>query len=277
MSIDFINLFKQILGFSLTFLYLAFIIKYIQRKEVNNMPKSIYENIYKDLKQKIEDNTFTYQELLPSENILIQIYNCSRNTLRRAVSRLVTDGYVQTIQGKGVRNIYRPIEQTSFVIGEIESFKESSIRNGLQPSTRVLLFTEISLNEHQANTTGFPVGSEIYYIQRLHYLNGLPLIINHNYFLKDVTYGLTKEIAEKSIYEYLEKTLHMTIVNSKRIMTVEKITQIDEKYLNLNAEDYNCMAVVSSQTYNSDGIMFEYTQSRHRPDYFRFYDNAVRK
>lgn len=277
MSIDFINLFKQILGFSLTFLYLAFIIKYIQRKEVNNMPKSIYENIYKDLKQKIEDNTFTYQELLPSENILIQIYNCSRNTLRRAVSRLVTDGYVQTIQGKGVRNIYRPIEQTSFVIGEIESFKESSIRNGLQPSTRVLLFTEILLNEHQANTTGFPVGSEVYYIQRLHYLNGLPLIINHNYFLKDVTYGLTKEIAEKSIYEYLEKTLHMTIVNSKRIMTVEKITQIDEKYLNLNAEDYNCMAVVSSQTYNSDGIMFEYTQSRHRPDYFRFYDNAVRK
>lgn len=241
------------------------------------MPKSIYENIYKDLKQKIEDNTFTYQELLPSENILIQIYNCSRNTLRRAVSRLVTDGYVQTIQGKGVRNIYRPIEQTAFVIGEIESFKESSIRNGLQPSTRVLLFTEILLNEHQANTTGFPVGSEVYYIQRLHYLNGLPLIINHNYFLKDVTYGLIKEIAEKSIYEYLEKTLHMTIVNSKRIMTVEKITQIDEKYLNLNAEDYNCMAVVSSQTYNSDGIMFEYTQSRHRPDYFRFYDNAVRK
>ena len=69
----------------------------------------------------------------------------------------------------------------------------------------------------------------------------------------------------------------MTIVNSKRVMTVEKMTQIDEKYLQMNAEDYNCMAVVSSQTYNSDGVMFEYTQSRHRPDYFRFYDNAVRK
>lgn len=69
----------------------------------------------------------------------------------------------------------------------------------------------------------------------------------------------------------------MTIVNSKRIITVEKITEIDEKYLELNAKDYNCMAVVSSQTFNSSGVMFEYTQSRHRPDYFRFYDNAVRK
>lgn len=143
--------------------------------------------------------------------------------------------------------------------------------------TKVLLFTEIAINEKQARYTGFLPGTEVYYIQRIHYLNDIPLILNHNYFLKEVVPGLTKEIAEKSIYEYLEQTLHMTIVNSKRIMTVEKMNQIDETYLNMNADDYNCMAVVSSQTYNSNGVMFEYTQSRHRPDYFRFYDNAVRK
>lgn len=135
----------------------------------------------------------------------------------------------------------------------------------------------MEINEKQAKVTGFPLGSEVYYIQRLHYLNDTPLILNHNYFLKEAVPGLTKEIAEKSIYEYLEQTLHMAIVNSKRIMSVEKMTQIDETYLKMDADDYNCMAVVSSQTYNSDGVMFEYTQSRHRPDHFRFYDNAVRK
>lgn len=241
------------------------------------MPKTIYENIYKDLKLKIETDVFAYQELLPSEHTLIQTYRCSRNTLRRAVSRLVTDGYVQTMQGKGVRNIYRPAAQTAFTIGEIESFQESAVRNGHRSLTKVLLFTEFAINEKQALFTGFPVGANIYYIQRLHFLDDMPLILNHNYFLKEVIPGLTTEIAENSIYQYLEQTLRMTIVNSKRIMTVEKMTQIDEKHLNMNAGDYNCMAVVSSQTYNSDGVMFEYTQSRHRPDYFRFYDNAVRK
>ncbi len=241
------------------------------------MPKSIYENIYRDLKEKIENNTFSYQELLPSENTLIQTYNCSRNTLRRAVGLLVTDGYVQTIQGKGVRNIYRPAEQTAFTIGEIESFQESAMRNGQKPKTRVLLFTEFRVDTNLALKTGFSENAEIYYIQRLHYLDEQPLILNHNYFLKESVPGLTKEIAENSIYNYLENELNMTIVNSKRIITVEKITEIDEKYLKLNAKDYNCMAVISSQTFNSSGIMFEYTQSRHRPDYFRFYDNAVRK
>ena len=71
------------------------------------MPKSKYQDIYKNLKQKIENEEFQYQELLPSENSLIQIYDCSRNTVRRAISQLVTDGYVQTMQGKGVRNIFQ--------------------------------------------------------------------------------------------------------------------------------------------------------------------------
>lgn len=241
------------------------------------MPKSIYESIYKDLKQRIESNEFAYRELLPSENTLIHTYDCSRNTVRRAISRLVTDGYVQTMQGKGVRNIYRPVGKTAFTIGEIESFRESALRNGQSYRTQVLLFMDLCADEVLAAKTGFPVGADIYYLQRLHFLDEKPLILNHNYFLKECTPGLTKEIAEGSIYEYLEGTLRMSIVNSRRIMTVEKITEIDEKYLELNVEDYNCMAVVTSYTYNRDGVMFEFTQSRHRPDYFRFQEHAVRK
>lgn len=75
--------------------------------------------------------------------------------------------------------------------------------------------------------------------------------------------------------DYIENTLGMQIVTSKRKMTVERVTEIDEKYLELN--DYNCLAVVTGQTFNADGVMFEYTQSRHRPDYFCFQDTATRK
>lgn len=239
------------------------------------MPKAKYAEIYRDLKTKIETGEYEFQELLPSENQLILIYDCSRNTIRRAIGALVTDGYVQTMQGKGVRNIFQPTLQTSFTIGEIESFKESAIRNHQVPKTEVICFTDLIADKKISNRTGFPVGAQLYYLLRLHYLDDKALILNHNYFLKDVVTNLTKEIAEDSIYEYLENVLHISIVTSKRIMTVEKMTEIDEKYLNL--DDYNCLAVVSSHTYNSDGIMFEYTQSRHRPDYFRFQDNATRR
>ena len=214
------------------------------------MPKAKYAEIYKDLKRKIETGEYEFQELLPSENTLVQEYDCSRNTIRRAIGDLVADGYVQTMQGKGVRIIQKS-------------------------KTKVIHFAELVVDKKIAAKTGFNIGDEIYYLQRLHYLDGKALILNHNYFLKSVAKDLTIEIAEKSIYDYLENTLGVSIVTSKRIMTVEKMTEIDEKYLDLG--DYNCMAVVSSHTYNSDGVMFEYTQSRHRPDYFSFQDNATRR
>ena len=49
----------------------------------------------------------------------------------------------------------------------------------------------------------------------------------------------------------------------------------NEKYLELAG--YNCLAVVTSKTYNGEGVLFEYTQSRHRPDYFCYQDIVSRK
>lgn len=239
------------------------------------MPKSKFEIIYKDLKQKIESLEYPCQELLPSENTMVEIYGCSRNTIRRAVAQLVDEGYVQSLHGKGVRVIYQPVDQASFSIGGIESFRESAARNNRETSTRVIQFAEITVDGHISAKTGFPQGSSVYYIQRVRYLDGRALILDINMFLKSQVPGLTPEIAEKSIYDYIEKKLGMQIVTSKRTMTVERTTQVDEAWLDL--KDYNCLAVITNQTFNADGIMFEYTQSRHRPDFFCFQDTATRK
>ena len=106
-------------------------------------------------------------------------------------------------------------------------------------------------------------------------MDNKPLIRDINYFLKSAVPGLTKEIAEKSIYAYLEQDLKMQIVTSKRKMTVEKATDRDRELISMDS--YNCLAVVTSNTFNSDGVMFEYTQSRHQPEYFTFHDTATRK
>mgnify|MGYP006922548727 CR=1 FL=1 len=58
-------------------------------------------------------------------------------------------------QGKGVRNIYQPVEQTSFAIGEIESFRESALRNGQSYRTQVLLFMELTADEALSAKTGW--------------------------------------------------------------------------------------------------------------------------
>lgn len=239
------------------------------------MPAMKYDAIYKSLREKIEAQEYEYQNLLPSEFQLTGIYHCSRNTARRAILQLADEGYVQSIHGKGVRVIYEPRPQTEFVINSLESMKEIAQRRNLSYFTKVIRFSELTVDKRLSQKTLFPIGTEVYYLQRVRYMDHAALIIDHNYFRKDVVRGLTREIAEQSVYEYLEKVLGETIVTTKRQFTVERVTQLDEKYLETNG--YNCVAVVSSNTYNGDGMMFEYTQSRHRADRFMFSEQVHRK
>lgn len=239
------------------------------------MPKSKFEEIYKDLKYHVEQGDYLYGELLPSENNLIGVYDCSRNTIRRALAGLVEDGYVQSVHGKGVQVIYQPSEKTNFTVGGIESFQETAARNRMRYTTRVVCFETLTVDEALARESSFPMGCEVLHIQRVRSVDHKPLILDINYFLKAAVPGLTAQIAEQSIYAYLEQELKMQIVTSKRKITVEQANEQDKALLSM--DDYNCLAVVTSNTFNSDGVMFEYTQSRHQPEYFSFHDTATRK
>ena len=239
------------------------------------MPKAKYEGIYHSIKKRIEAQDYPYQSLLPSENILIEEYACSRNTVRRALAELVADGYVQTMQGRGVRVIYQPVGKTTFTIGGIETFQETAHRNHLHAVTKVTKFETVIADECFAAKSGFSIGDELWSIERVRYLDGKALILDVNYFLKEFVPGLTPQIAASSIYDYIENTLGMQIITSKRRITVEHATARDEKLLDMDS--YDCVAVVVNQTFNASGLLFEYTQSRHQPDYFCFQDIATRK
>ena len=239
------------------------------------MPKAKFEGIYRSLRQKIEAQDYPYQSLLPAENELTCEYGCARNTLRRALAELTDQGYLQPIQGKGVRVIYRPAGKTAFLMGVIESFQETIARNELHAVTKVVRFAAIETNERLASQSGFLVGEPLWAIERVRYLDGKALIRDVNYFSQAMVPGLTAGVAAHSVYEYIEKTLHVRIATTKRKVTVERATTRDEELLDLDG--YGSVVVVSNLTFNADGLLFEYTQSRHQPACFCFEDTATRR
>ena len=123
--------------------------------------------------------------------------------------------------------------------------------------------------------TGFDVGVQLYYIERVRYLNQKAVIFDTNIFLVSETKGLQPDIAASSIYRYLEDTLGMTITTSRRRVTAQKATAKDKELLDLKNFDF--VLTVEGQVFNSHGVMFEYTQSRHVPDQVCFVESAVRQ
>lgn len=233
------------------------------------MPKARSESIYIDLKEKIQQGQYEYQSFLPSENELVAVYSCSRNTVRRALQMLADEGFVQPLHGKGVRVIWRASSRD--VIGSLDglqSFREYAAQNNMKPTTNVREYEYLTCGSGLAEYTGFPEGEDLIRIVRVRSLDGFACQIDRDYLLAKAVPGLTPAIAEDSIYRYLEQKLGMKILTAKRQITVELATDDDNAYLRL--DPYNCVAVMESQSFNSEGVMFEFTQVRSHPDTFRY-------
>ncbi len=56
---------------------------------------SKYKKVYQDIKKKIEDQVWSTGQALPTENELMEIYSYSKDTIRKALSLLEMDGYIQ--------------------------------------------------------------------------------------------------------------------------------------------------------------------------------------
>lgn len=116
-----------------------------------------FDQIFQDLKEKIESGEYPFHSLMPSENFLTKKYGCVRNTVRRALAELIKRGYIQSQQGKRPLVIYEPVVRNTFLIGGIESFKEAAARNHFTPFTQVIRFDKIIADEQIAEKTCFPL------------------------------------------------------------------------------------------------------------------------
>lgn len=236
------------------------------------MANSKYEPIYRELKSQIEKNEYPEGSYLPSENILTQIYDCSRNTIRRAISHLVAEGYVQPHHGKGVRVIHQSNQQKANTYDTLaygmDGYSATVRKYGYEIKSDVIAFCDSIVDETLAEKTGFPSGTEIWFVQRVRSLNGVPKMIDTSYLRKDIVKGLTREDAEKSLFSFYADRLGLEITTIKRDVTIELSTPLDERYLVL--DKYKCVAVLTSRSYNQCGVVFEYRKSRNRPDTFKF-------
>jgi DNA-binding GntR family transcriptional regulator len=61
----------------------------------------LHKKVYELLRKHIKEGIYSEGDLLPSENELCNLHNATRPTIRKALDRLATEGFIQKQQGKG--------------------------------------------------------------------------------------------------------------------------------------------------------------------------------
>jgi len=232
-----------------------------------------YEVIYQAIESGILKGVYEAGAYLPSENKLRQTYHVSRDTIRKALSLLTANGYIQKIQGKGSLVLKR--EQLRFPVSGLTSYKELQNSYGYDSSTDVVSLKKIIIDKKMADVTGFEISSVCWELIRTRAIDQKKVILDKDILLTAIVPEMDTEIAKDSIYRYFENQLNLNIAFAEKEITIDALTNEDRDLLDLNQHDINIVSV-KSRVFTSDARQFQYTESRHQVDKFRFFDFARR-
>ncbi|HEM4128546.1 TPA: trehalose operon repressor [Streptococcus suis] len=231
-----------------------------------------YQEIYHDLKEKIRTNLYPAETSLPTEQQLQEIYGVSRDTVRKALAILTEGGLIQKVQGRGSMVLKQEI--LNFPVSGLTSYQELTNSLQLSSQTQVVSLEQVTVNSSLASLTGFEPYSKVWKVVRTRSIDGKISVVDTDYLAEELVPELTFEIAEKSIYEYLEGQLGLDIAYAQKEITVEP-TSREERDLMQCQDDY--LVLIKSRVYLGDTRQFQYTESKHKIDKFRFVDFARRK
>lgn len=231
-----------------------------------------YLMIHNDIVEKIEAGELAFNSLLPSEHELKDHYNTSRETIRKALNLLSQNGYIQKIRGKG--SIVIKSKKVDFPVSGLTSFKELTTKMGKKHRTIVHELSLVRPEQHIQRQLSLSSKDFVWQVFRVREIDGENVILDKDYLNKKFVPELTREVCENSIYEYLENDLQLNISFAKKEIIVEEPTSEDRRLLDLDG--FHNVVIIKNYVYLDDASLFQYTESRHRPDKFRFVDFARR-
>ena len=234
---------------------------------------SKYKKVYADIKEKIEQNIWQANQEMPTENELMEIYSYSKDTIRKALSLLEMDGYIQKRQGRNSVILDHNLVRKPFV-SELKTVSELNRSAHHQVQTELTNLYIVQGQPEVMKELEVDEKTDLYRVSRVRTIDGERLEHEISYFDRRIVPYLSKEIAESSIYQYLENDLGLEISHSRREISFRFATEEEKSLLDL--ADYDMVVSVTSTTYLADGRPFQYGTITYRPDKVTFVSMAKR-
>ncbi len=234
--------------------------------------KKFYE-IYLDLEKDIRNNVYAIGELLPTEVKLAQKYQVSRETIRKAQTLLLEKGFIQKKQGKGA--IVLDINKFEIEGAGLISFDELQRNKNLDTEIDVLKNKKEIMPLEICKKLDIDTKTKVISVERLRKINGEAVILDKDYFIFEIIPEIPLMAVQSSIFNYIEKNLELKIGYANREVTVNPATEEDKLLLDIGIDTH--VVVIRSEVYLEDTRLFQYHESRHRVDTFRFVDFARRR
>ena len=230
--------------------------------------KNLNVPLYVQLKElilgDIQNGTLSAGDMIPTEHELMEQFSISRNVVRQAIGELVEGGYLIRKKAKGtfVSTPSANVEK----ISTLEVFRESALRSGAIPTTKVLNMEVLDADEESAQRLGIAPGVRIIRIMRLHFANDVPTSISESVLpYARCGFVLEHRLQSESLHRVLSYRYDTRIYRSMRTMGARLAT--DKEVELLGIAPGSAVSCSTRKSYNRMNSVIESTISVSRGDF----------
>lgn len=235
-----------------------------------------YMVVYNAVRKDISEYKYAANEMLPSGEMLAVKYKCSVLTVKKALDKLVNEGFI--VRKRGLGTFVKKMVTTSNTsknkgVNQIYTSRRELIRPNM--SAVVETFDIIKCDEDMAKKLNLNVGDFIYYIVRVRLFKQHPRIVEYTWMPLNVIHGLELKDVQGSIYFYITKVLNLKIQSAHVSFNAVRPNDLEKKYFNMNDHDFVCE--VEQTAFLDTSEIFEYSIAHHIPEYFEFETNVIKE
>ncbi len=237
-----------------------------------DIPVPLYYQVKKIILDEINNEGVKAGDAIPTEKTFCDIYGISRTTIRQAISELVNEGYLYRVKSKGTF-VSQPKIKTDLV-NMYDGYNIELSNMSITPSTQIIELTLVKANSEQAKALNIDEGSNVIYLLRHRYADGVPMGYVESYFKYPLCDFLLKETEETfnttSVYQIVAKRPVTRIKRIQKAIEAVGATEAEAKFLNIKkGSPLNlCTNICYSQETGSPVI---YEVLKYRGDKNKFY------
>ena len=228
----------------------------------------LYHQLKERLKHSIDQGEWLPGDQIPSENQLMNEYNVSRNTAKKAIEELVQNGLVYRKQGKGTF-VAKPKLQQSLM--GLYSFSKVFKEKGLTPKDILIDIREVRPTPEIIQELQIRNDDTVIEMKRLRCVEENPYILESSFFPKRVVpdMSMLNKVGQISLYDFLEQEFNIIIKRAIEAFEPVLINSDESEYL--QTEEGKPALLLERTAYDTNGVPVEFCRSIVRGDRCRFY------